>query len=88
MANHPSARKRNRQSAKRSDASHSVRTKVRTLVRKCTEAVAAGDKDKAQEALGRATVALSKAASKGILHLNNASRRTSRLAQKVARMGD
>jgi small subunit ribosomal protein S20 len=88
VANHPSARKRNRQSANRSEANHSVRTMVRTLVRKCTEAVASGDKEKAREALGRAQVALSKAASKGILHRNNASRRTSRLAQKVAQMGD
>ncbi len=84
MANHPSAKKRHRQSEKTRKANHSVRAEIRTLVRKCNEAVTSGDAGAASESLRAASRALAKAASKGILHPRNASRRASRLARKVS----
>lgn len=84
MANHPSALKRHRQSRKRREQNIAARSRVRTLVRGVNEAIEAGDKTVAQERLREASVALAKAASKGLLHAANVSRRTGRLARKVA----
>ena len=84
MANHPSAKKRYRQSEKTRVANHAVRAEIRTLVRKCNEAVSSSDAGAASESLKSASRALAKAASKGILHPRNASRRASRLARKVS----
>ena len=86
MANHPSAAKRNRQSLKRRTRARSEKSAVGTFVTKVNTAVAAGDKQTADSELKTASVALAKAASKGILHRRNASRRTARLAAKVGRM--
>jgi small subunit ribosomal protein S20 len=87
VANHPSAAKRHRQSLKRRIRARSAKSAVGTSVTKVNAAVAAGDKSTAQSELKAASVALAKAASKGLLHRRNASRRTARLAQKVGRMG-
>ena len=86
MANHPSALKRHRQSRKRRDANHAAKARLRTLVRDVNEALAAGNKPSAQQLLRTVSKALAKAASKGLLHAANASRRTSRLARRVARL--
>jgi len=83
VANHASARKRYRQSLKVKASNHSVRSRIRTLIRSCREAIAAGDADHAHRSLTDASTALAKAASKGILHHRNAARRTSRLARQV-----
>ncbi len=87
MANHPSAKKRHRRSEKARVANRSVRTTIRTLVRKVNEAIDSGDGETARTALGSATRALAKGAAKGIVHPANAARRTSRLARKVAKLG-
>ncbi len=84
MANHASARKRNRQSQKRKVANHSRRAEIRTLVRKVREAITGGDAEAARTSLHAASVAIAKAASKGNLHSANAARRTSRLAKQVS----
>ncbi len=84
MANHPSALKRHRQSLRRRDANRTIKSTLRSLVRRVNEAVEAGEADKAREELGRASRALAKAATKGTIHPRNAARRTSRLARKVA----
>lgn len=68
MANHPSARKRHRQSRKRREANRSAKARLNTLTRAVQEAVAAGDKRAAEERVRQASVALAKAASKGLLH--------------------
>ena len=88
MANHPSALKRHRQSRKRRTANRSVRSELQTLVREVREAVAAGDKKRAQAGLRVVSVALAKAASKGRLHASNAARRTGRLHRSVAALGE
>lgn len=87
MANHRSATKRHRQSLKRRTRARSAKATVSGLVRKVNEAVTSGDKAAAEAQLKTASVALSKAASKGLIHRSNASRRISRLATKVGRLG-
>ncbi len=87
MANHPSATKRHRQSLKRRIRARSSKATVGGIVRTVNEAVAAGDKEAAAAQLKIASVALSKAASKGIIHNRNAARRISRLATKVSALG-
>ena len=84
MANHASARKRHKQSLKTKASNHSVRSRIRTLVRSCREAIEAGDGDNARRSLAAASTAMAKAASKGTLHRCNAARRTRRLAKQVA----
>jgi small subunit ribosomal protein S20 len=86
LANTRSAQKRNRQAQKRRARNASVRTTVRTAVKKAREAIAQKD-PKAKEALAAAAKTINKAASKGVLHAKNASRRISRLAKSLAHGG-
>ncbi len=85
MANTASAEKRNRQAQKRRLRNVQVRTTVKSAVKKVREALAKGDAAGAKQLLGAAERALGKAASKGVLHKNAASRRISRLAHAVAK---
>ena len=77
MANHKSAEKRNRQSQKRRARNVSVRTQVKTAVKKAREGFASKDTASMKDAFK----ALNKAASKGVLHKRTAARRISRLAK-------
>ncbi|MGH7290313.1 MAG: 30S ribosomal protein S20 [Myxococcota bacterium] len=86
MANHPSAIKRNKQARKRQVANQSAKARVRTLTRKVETTAGAGDAKAAKESLDVASRALAKAASKGLIHRKTASRRTSRLAKRVAKL--
>ena len=79
MANTKSAQKRNRQALKRRTRNQAVRTQVKSAVKKAREALAAKDPAKLQEALRAAERTLDQAASKGVLHKKNASRRIARL---------
>jgi small subunit ribosomal protein S20 len=81
---HKSAIKRNRQNAKRQERNRIVRSRVKTEVRKVREAVASNDAAAAEAELRQAVKDLSKAASKGVLHPRNASRRIARLSKRVA----
>jgi small subunit ribosomal protein S20 len=78
MANTKSAEKRNRQRLAREARNRVARGSARTAVKKARLAVAAGDPE-AAELVRLAERALDKAASKGVIHANNASRRKSRL---------
>ncbi len=60
-----------------------VKSELKTHVRKVREAVAAGDKTAAQAALKTASTKLDKAASKGVIHSNQAANRKSALAKQV-----
>lgn len=83
MANHVSALKRVRQTAKKTEINRNNRSRVRGALRKMREVAAAGDK-KAAELQFRETVsALDKAIQKGVLHKNTAGRYKSRLAARV-----
>ena len=61
-----------------------VKSDLKTYVRKVRESVAAGDKDAAAKALVLATKKLDKAASKGVIHANQAANKKSALAKAVA----
>ncbi|MBX3188105.1 MAG: 30S ribosomal protein S20 [Labilithrix sp.] len=87
MANHPSAEKRNRQRVKRTLRNRAVSSAVRTLVKRVRTALHAKDKAAAETALKVATVALDKAATKGVVHPKAASRTISRLASQIHRLG-
>jgi small subunit ribosomal protein S20 len=87
MANHPSAEKRHRQSVKRAARNQAIRTRVRSAVKKLRGLISTGDSAAAKGEVGAVTRALDKAVSKGVLHRNNASRRASRLAKQVAKLG-
>lgn len=86
VANHKSALKRHRQSERRRVRNHAIKTRVRHLVREVRAAVQAKDVPAATATLGAASKALAKAASKGVLHRNNASRRIARLAHAVEQL--
>ena len=86
MANIKSAKKRILVTATRTERNKSIRSKVKTSIKKVEAAVAAGNKEAAQTALVAATSVISKAATKGVYHKNNASRKVARLAKLVNTM--
>jgi ribosomal protein S20 len=85
MANTDSARKRIRQTLKRTLRNRTRKSRVRTFVRKVEDALAKGDKAAAQEALRRAQPELHRAASKGVFHRNKVARKLSRLSAYMGR---
>ena len=84
MANIKSKIKRIGTNAKARQRNVAVKSELKTHVRKVREAVAAGDKSAAETALKTASTKLDKAASKGVIHENQAANRKSALAKKVA----
>lgn len=78
-----SAMKRARQAVKRNLRNTSVLSAVKTVLKKVEEAIASGNREDAGKALLKAVTALNKAASKGVIHDNTASRKISRLTKKV-----
>lgn len=86
MANTTSAKKAVRKIARRTEVNKMRRTRMRGLIRKVEEAVAAGDKSKANEALKTAQPEIMRAAGRGILHKNTASRKISRLAHRISKL--
>ncbi len=83
MANTSSAKKATRKIAARTAVNKNRRSRVRTYVRKVEEALAAGDKEAAAAAFQAAQPELMRAASRGVMHANTASRKVSRLAKRV-----
>jgi len=84
MANTKSAKKAARVTDRRTAINKARRTRMRSTWRAVEEAIAAGDAKKAAEALREAESSTMKAASKGVVHKNLASRKVSRLAGRVA----
>lgn len=87
MANHKSALKRNRQNEKKRLQNKHIRSTLRTSIKRVREAVAAKDGAAANEALKAVIPVIDKAASKGVIHVNNASRNVSRLSKLVSSLG-
>jgi small subunit ribosomal protein S20 len=85
LANTRSAEKRNRQSQKRRARNVSVRTRVKSAVKKVRESIERGELAAAQEAFVVAARLIDQASSKGVVHRNTASRKISRLAAAVAK---
>lgn len=84
MANIKSQIKRNRTNKKAQERNKAVKSQLKTAVRAAREAVLAGDKEKATAALRVAAKRLDKAASKGVIHKNQAANRKSAIAKQVA----
>ena len=87
MANTKSARKATRVIARRTEVNKARRSAMRGSVRKVEEAIASGDRTAATAALKAAEPAIMRAAQRGVLHKNNASRKVSRLAHRIAKLG-
>ncbi len=83
MANTKSAKKATRVIARRAETNKSRRTNMRTYVREVELALAAGDGKKAADALTAAEPKIMRAAQKGVIHRNTASRKVARLAKRV-----
>jgi small subunit ribosomal protein S20 len=83
MANTKSARKAARQTIRRTAVNKSRRSEMRTYVGKVEEAIASKDARAAAEALKQAEPRLARAAQKGIVHQNAASRKIARLTKRV-----
>jgi small subunit ribosomal protein S20 len=78
-----SAEKRVRQAVKRNLRNRSVLTSIKTVEKKIEATMASGNKEDAGKALLQAVKTIDKAASKGVIHKNTASRKISRLTKKV-----
>jgi small subunit ribosomal protein S20 len=87
MANTSSAKKAVRKIARRTSVNRARRSQMRSFVRKVEQAIAAGDAAAARSALVDAEPLLMRAAQKGIVHKNTASRKVSRLSRRVTALG-
>jgi small subunit ribosomal protein S20 len=87
MANTSSAKKATRKIARRTVINQARRSRMRTFVRGVEEAIATGDKTAALAALRAAEPEIMRAAQKGVVARNAASRKVSRLAHRVAKLG-
>lgn len=87
MANSAQARKRARQIVKRRAHNASLRSLVRTEIKKVDAAVAGGDYDAAKTAYASAVPVIDRMADKGIIHKNRAARHKSRLNAQVKALG-
>ena len=83
MANIKSQIKRNKTNEKAHERNKAVKSELKTAVRAAREAIVAGDKDKATASLALASKKLDKAASKGVIHKNQAANRKSSIAKQV-----
>jgi small subunit ribosomal protein S20 len=83
LATHKSAEKRDRQNKKHRARNIAVKSALRTKVKAVDSAVQSKKKKESEDALKMTVPALAKAASKGVIHKKNASRKISRLTKKV-----
>lgn len=86
MANTSSAKKAVRKMARKTQVNKARRSMVRGTIRKVEDAVTAGDKTAAQEALKAAEPAMMRAVNKGVFHKNTGARKISRLNKRVKAM--
>lgn len=83
MASHASAKKRIRQTERRTARNRHVRSTVRTFIKRAREALSGGDAGAAATAVREAESAIRKAVSKGVVHAKTGSRYVSRLVTAV-----
>jgi small subunit ribosomal protein S20 len=83
MANTASARKRIRQTQKRTARNQARKARMRTFVKKVETAIASGDRAAATEALRAAQPEMQRAAGKGVVHANTVARKLSRLSARI-----
>ncbi len=83
MANTASARKRIRQTAKRTERNAARKSRMRTFVKKVETAISSGNKEQAAAALREAQPEMQRAAGKGVIHANTVSRKLSRMSARI-----
>tara|TARA_A100001011_G_scaffold378960_1_gene444374 strand:- start:2641 stop:2907 length:267 start_codon:yes stop_codon:yes gene_type:complete len=83
MANTPSAKKRVRQLARKTEVNKARRSRIKTFIKNVEESVSLGDLSTATAALKRAQPEIQRGVTKGIFHKNAASRKISRLSKRV-----
>jgi small subunit ribosomal protein S20 len=86
MPNTKSARKRMRTSERRRQSNRTAKSGIQTARRRLYEAVAAGDRETSEQSYRRYCSLLDRAVKHGTLKPNNASRRKSRAARRIAAM--
>ena len=84
MANIKSQIKRNRQNEAAHERNKAVRSRLKTRMKHFRVAAEAGDRDAASAAYHEAARELDKAATKGVIHANNAANKKSRMAKRLA----
>lgn len=83
MAHHRSAKKRIRQTERRTEVNRTRRSRIRTFIKRTETAISAGDKPAAAEAFKAMQPELMRGVSKGIFHRNTVSRKLSRLSARI-----
>lgn len=83
MANSAQARKRARQAVARNKHNSSLRSMMRTSIKRVREAIAAGDQAAANEVFRKASSVIDRVADKNVVHKNKAARHKSRLAAAI-----
>ncbi len=86
MANIKSQIKRNKQNEKARLRNKAVKSELKTSVRKFREAAEAGNAEAAEAAMRAASIKLDKAASKGVIHKNQAANRKSAIAKRAEQL--
>jgi small subunit ribosomal protein S20 len=87
MAHHKSAKKRIRQTARRTEVNRQAVGRIRTFVKKVEAAIAAGDKTAAKAAFDDAQPVLMRGITRGHVHRNTAARKLSRLSARIKALG-
>jgi len=87
MANTKSARKATRVIARRTEVNKGRRSLLRNSMRKVEEAIQSGDRNAALAAFKAVEPVIMRAAQRGVVHKRNASRKVSRLAHRIAKLG-
>ena len=88
MANTKQAKKRVRQSEKHRKLNASMRSMLRTYIKKVTAAIASGNQQTALASIKEATPVIDRMVNKGIIHKNKAARHKSRLTHHIKKMSD
>jgi small subunit ribosomal protein S20 len=83
MAHHKSAKKRIRQTVRRTVINRARNSRIRTFLKKVEDAIAAGDKTVAREAFVAAQPEMHRGVGKGLLHRNTVARKLSRLSARI-----
>jgi small subunit ribosomal protein S20 len=87
MAHHKSAKKRIRQTERRTAVNRARVSRIRTFVKKVETAISTGDKTAAQDALRQAQPELQRGVSRGLMHRNTVARKLSRLSARIKKLG-
>lgn len=88
MANTKQAKKRVRQSEKHRKLNASMRSMLRTYIKRVTAAIASGDQQVALASIKEATPVIDRMVNKGIIHKNKAARHKSRLTHHIKKMSE